>query len=530
MNDRTTPATALAAPYPPSSIESKLFYYGLPSQPRLVARSSVNVWREPTAYEPYLVPKESSPIGLHPLREIWEATVGPEMVLYLDSNGVEWTSLDPVRLGYASDSSPPVIVWIGVVPGSLTAEKGVEIATQCRSILSSYNIDIHVEIRESVVMRSAGPKMYKPHPSLYSSTKSQESFSTTLGLPICAEATPSFEGTGGFYVSDPSNPGKIYLVTARHVVFHPETEPNTLYRDSSQRRNVLLFGDTAIEMQSTAIQVEIDVNLDILRVLGYRLENAKQRKDVEDETDLISCVKRAKRKIEALEELRADVSENWKSRENRILGHVVLSPPICPGVGEEEFTEDWAVIEIDSSKIDSTNFVGNAINLVNTIDFGDLRAWMSPGNPPFEYPEDGLLRFSGTISDSEMGRPSADTLDHNHDPCIMVIKRGYGSDLTVGRLNTVRSFTRLYFEGKPDQMSKEVSVLPRNSKAGAFSTAGDSGSAVVDGKGRLAGLIIGGAGATDVSDSDCTYITSITFIVKRMLKYGFKADLDPTLG
>jgi len=526
MDDRTTPATALAAPYPPSSIECKFFYYGLPSQPRLVSHSSLDVWLEPTGPEAYLLPKESSPIDLHPLREIWEAMVGPDMVLYLDSKAVEWTSLDPVRMRYASDSSPPVIVWIGVVPWSLTAEKGVEVATQCRSILSAYNINIHVEIRESVVMRSAGPKMYKPAPSF--SIQALEPFSAALGLPICAEATPSFEGTGGFYVSDASNPGKIYLVTARHVVLHPEKEPNTLYRHSSQRRNVLIFGDAAIETHSTAIEFEIDVNLEILRVLGYRLENAKQRKDVQEERNLIFQVEGAKRKVESIEELRTDVSENWKSRENRILGYVLRSPPIGLGVGEEEFTEDWAVIEIDSSKVDSTNFVGNAIDLDNTIPLGQLLAWMCPSNPPFEYPGDGLLRFTGTIPDREMWKPSADTLDHNHDPCIMVIKRGYGSGLTVGRLNNIRSFTRFYFKNKPGQMSKEVAVLPCNSNSGAFSIVGDSDSAVVDGKGRLAGLLTGGAGATEVSD--CTYVTSINFIHKRMLKYGFKADLDPTLG
>jgi hypothetical protein len=43
------------------------------------------------------------------------------MVGYLDSMGVKWTSLDPVRMGYAGESSPPVIVWMGVVPGSLSA-------------------------------------------------------------------------------------------------------------------------------------------------------------------------------------------------------------------------------------------------------------------------------------------------------------------------------------------------------------------------------------------------------------------------
>ena len=417
MSGNTAPSMVATAPYPPSSIESKFFYYGIPSQPRLVARSSLDVWLEPTGPEAYFLPKESSPIGLHPLREIWEATVGPDMVLYLDSKGVEWTSLDPVRMGYASESSPPVIVWIGVVPGSLTAEKGVEVATQCRNILSAYNIDIHVEIRESVVLRSAGPKMYEPVLTSHPTVRAREPFSTALGLPICAEAAPSFEGTGGFYVSDPSNSGKIYLVTARHVVFHPDKERNNLHQhlESSQRRNVLLFGDAAIEKHITAIESEIGVNLNLIKLLERRLEGAKQRRENVAEAEknqILPQLKGARKAIEVLEELHVEVSKNWKSQENRILGHVVLSPPI--GIGEEEFMEDWAVIEIDGSKVDSTNFVGNVIDLGTTIPFGEFMAWMSPhlADPTdpsplsFEYPEDRLLRFSGTISDDEMWKPT----------------------------------------------------------------------------------------------------------------------------
>jgi hypothetical protein len=119
--------------------------------------------------------------------------------------------------------------------------------------------------------------------------------------------------------------------------------------------------------------------------------------------------------------------------------------------------------------------------------------------------------------------------DNNlNDPCIMVIKRGSGSGLTVGRLNTICSFTRVCIKDKLSEMSMEVAVLPRNSKSGGFSRPGDSGSAVIDGKGRFAGLLTGGAGVTDVSD--CTYLTSINFLLKRMLEHGLKANLYPSLG
>jgi hypothetical protein len=533
----TAPDVVPTAPYPPSPVESQYFYYGIPSQPPLVARSSLNVWLKPTGPEAYLLPKESSPIGLHPLREIWGATVGPTMVGYLDSKGVKWTSLDPVRMGYAGESSPPIIVWMGVVPGSISGEEGIKVTTHCKSILSAHDIDVHIEIRELMVIRSASPKMYKPVPTSNATAWAREPFSTALGLPICAEVTPSIQGTGGFFISYPLNPGKIYLVTARHVVFHPDETSNELYqhRNSSQcRRNVLLFSNAAIEKHIMATESEISGKHIIIEQLKRQLEDAKRMDEEDTEAErnhVLPQLEEGRKAIGALEKFHADVSKDWKKQENRILGYVVLSPPIGLGVGEEGFTEDWAVIEINDSKVDSTNFVGNAIDLGTTIPIDVFTAGMfpHPANPPlFKYPGNRLLKFSGTISDEEMYKSGPKTLDHNNDPCIMVIKRSYASDLTVGRLNNIRSFTRVYFKGQSGQMSKEVTVLPRNSKSGAFSRPGDSGSAVIDGKGRFAGLLIGGAGVTEVFD--CTYLTSINFLLKRMLEHGLKANLYPSLG
>ncbi|KIK08967.1 hypothetical protein K443DRAFT_498451 [Laccaria amethystina LaAM-08-1] len=125
-----------------------------------------------------------------------------------------------------------------------------------------------------------------------------------------------------------------------------------------------------------------------------------------------------------------------------------------------------------------------------------------------------------------MGKPDNKTLDHDNEPVIMVIKRGGASGLTVGRLNTIRSVLRYYFEGKPGQSSREVAVYPRNSKSGAFSEPGDSGSVVIDGTGRVAGILTGSAGAMKLSD--CTYMTSINFLVKRLQANGYKPNIFPT--
>jgi hypothetical protein len=170
------------APYPPSFVEAEYFYYGLYSKPRLIARSSTYAWVEPRGAEAYLTPKELTPLGFgHPLEDHWEHKVGPEVVSYLDDEGVKCSSLDPLRIGDAGDRSPPAILWIGVLPGTLTAEAGVKVAAQCKNILSANGIDdVHVELRESEVSRCA--RLYKPVPTSSTTVRVIEPFSTAVGL------------------------------------------------------------------------------------------------------------------------------------------------------------------------------------------------------------------------------------------------------------------------------------------------------------------------------------------------------------
>ena len=525
---------APTTPYPPSPVEAQYYYYGIPSQPRLVARSSSDLWVEPTGAAAYLNAKEASPLGIHPLREIWEAAVGPAIIGYLDTHGVKYTSLDPVRMGHAGDSSPPAIIWMGVVPGSLATDVGIEIATGCKGILCDYEInDVHVEIRESEVFRSA--KMYKPVTTSNTTVQMREAFSTALGLPISTEDDPTLGGTGGFFMSDRRYPGTIYLVTARHVVIHADKDNNLLYKKSSPSqpsKRVILFSDPAFENHIEAIKLAIRSKETVaIKQLESRMKIAQRMEgeDGEAERDEVRHqLEKVKKSIEDLRAFLAEVSRVWKDRKDRVLGEIIIAPPIGLNIGEEGFTEDWAVIKVNNSQIDSTNFIGNAIDLGTDLDTEEFTSRMYPygANPTsFNYPGDRLLKFSGMISDEEMWKPNPRTLDQDNDAVIMVIKRGYASGLTIGRLNNIRSFTRYYFEGEPGEISKEVTVLPRNSKSGKFSLPGDSGSAVVDGRGRLAGLLTGGAGTTDTSD--CTYITSINFLRKRMILHNLKPNFFP---
>ncbi|KAH9849331.1 hypothetical protein C2E23DRAFT_387013 [Lenzites betulinus] len=520
----------------PSPIEAACYYYGLPSRPTLVARSSVDLWVEPTGPEAYLQPKELHPVGPHHLDHVWEPTVASAIEVYLGSQQIEWTSVDPVRIGYADGDTFPVIIWVGVVPGSLAAEKGLQVALGCRMILAENGIsDVHVEIRESDVFLHA--KLYKPAISSNPTAQAIEPFTTSLGLPICSGDTTNSEGTGGFFFIDSNRPGKLFLVTARHVLFHPDTsnEPYETRFGSQAAKKVFLLSDSGLQKRIETIQTEIR-RKDILATHAAARLQAAQDLDDEDakyeRADALRMKEDANEAIAALNKLLRDRIPNWMSPADRIIGHVVLSPRLGFSVGPNKHTEDWAVIEIDRSRVDKTNFVANCVDLGASTPVDKFHKWMCthPGSPTsFEYPGDRLLKFSGTIPDTPIDSSDSGTLDPGEDPVIMVIKRGGASGLTVGRLNSIRSIVRFSFKGKLCLSTRELAVYPRNFESGAFSEPGDSGSVVIDGRGRVAGIITGGAGPTSQDkSSDCTYVRSINFLIERLKENGYEPNIFPT--
>ncbi|SJL07900.1 uncharacterized protein ARMOST_11257 [Armillaria ostoyae] len=514
-------------------MEAKFFYYaGLPSAPVLVARTGITPWKAPTGPEAYRKLKELRVVGNHALEEVWEGNLAPELHVLLDSMEVKWTSTDVVRIGNAKESSAPVILWIGVMPASLSDNDGVDVASRCRELLVKFDIaDVDVEIRESVVTRSAGPKLLTSSYSSDLTVSAREPLTTTLGLPICAQSTPWAGGTGGFFITEGGNTKRLLLVTARHVVFTPDKNDNKHFErknDSQPRHNVTLFSDAAFDKHLKSIQAEIEGKEFTAEFLERRIRVVEGKDDPaanKERQKLQAELDKAKEAVEELNTFYQTVLTHWATPESRILGHVILSPPIDVDVSEG-YTEDWAVIEIDASKVNASNFNGNAIDLVTRISAGEFTFMMYP-NPKnrssFKYPTDRLLRLQGTIPDEEMRHPPA--LDLND---LMVIKRGNGTGLTVGRANNICSFARNYYDDDKAEISKEWAILPFDSKSGVFSDKGDSGSVIVDGRGRIGGLLTGGAGTT--SSLDITYATPISFLLKRMQDNGLhRPNINPVL-
>jgi hypothetical protein len=69
--------------------------------------------------------------------------------------------------------------------------------------------------------------------------------------------------------------------------------------------------------------------------------------------------KNLRRQIAAVDAFHSDTTKYWSAEILRVLGHVVYAPPISV----DQFTEDWALIELNRDKIDWNNFKGNIVYL-----------------------------------------------------------------------------------------------------------------------------------------------------------------------
>lgn len=514
------------SPSPPPSLserEATMYYSGLPSSPRLLGRTGPP-WVEPSGLEAYRKLKQLSVVTDHELNDSWEYTVAPKVIACLDNLKVLWTSLDVVRIGVVGETFAPVVLWVGVTPKSLASEDAKTVAFECLEVLTGFGItDVEVELRESSVIRSAGPKLL---PSVYPSNPIVEvnhPLTHALGLPIFAQATPLAAGTGGFFMAEGGDSNKLLLVTARHVVLPPKQTPNDKFEPKTTgqpRFDVLLLTDKAYEDYLESIKAKIGNHASMVEDGKARLDGVKGRDDkeaVEEREAAQRIMDNGDKAMDALYLFHNDVKKHWDTQAKRVLGHVVSSPPIRLGAGsaDEQYTEDWAIIEIDDDKIDRATFPGNVLELGPTIPLWEFLRKM--GINSFKYPPDRLLKLRDTISDEEMRQPTMP--DQNDERCLMVIKNGSATGVTIGRASGIMSYVREYFENGDHQTSKEWPILPYDVKSGPFSAPGDSGAVIVDGRGWIGGLLTGGAGTK--AKSDITYATPISFLLKSIKANGF---------
>ncbi|KAG8731259.1 hypothetical protein FRC11_004642 [Ceratobasidium sp. 423] len=534
-------------PHAVSQAEALSYYAGLPSEPLLIYRTG-KPWSPPRGPEAQRRTKELRPVFNHPIVDLWRAGLGDKVVEVMDTHQVFFTSIDVVRfktvevdealsdeeddeaLSDKEDDGEedvkgepavgPVTIWVGVYVDHTSPSLAHKAAQDVLALLLQYKLtDIDVDFRGSVVTRKAGPQLLSPVGDLNRLVDVVSPLTPALGLRISTMARPNAQGTMALYLND--GDGNLLGLTCRHVLIGSEVgNLDYKYHPHVPAKNVVLLGKKAYTELTDSIKVRIARHGILVRRWRKQIERFVEREKGSDELDAAKAarervetqalVDKAEEAIKALGKLLHDVETRWKKPKDRVLGPIIRAPAIRLGVGEERFTEDWCVFRVDKSKL-GDGYRGNKMDLGTEMSVDDFTLKCFPhgdADRQFEYPVDRLLPLQGTLTDELMRHP--DMWDSAGEPCLLVVKSGNATGTTIGHANGVFSIVRDYFA---------------YDMASVFSEPGDSGSIIADIRGRIGGMLTGGAGTT--KSPDMTYATPFWWLLKRIQNNGLpKANLN----
>jgi hypothetical protein len=369
---KDVPKDIVSQPYPGAVSD----FYGLPTNPISIYRTG-NEWpvQDPKGWPGVRVAREARPVFNHPLQDVW-STLHIEVYEYLDSVGVIWSTIDPVRFTEEGKrEASPLYLWIGVIPRSLSFKDAQAAAIGCKQILANAGFpDIEIAFRESLYIRSSGPQLLKlkHNPSLDPIADIRYPFTPSLGIHIATKGAPHIEGTGALYLRESSQSERVFLLTTRHVALPSPAYSNQLYshkKPSQHRVDIVTLGskayNDALEGMVDKIRRElilITTYEDVLDYLGEAFEGEEARTTRAREVYQEKLVT-AKKTILDVKDFHGDITEHWSTLSQRVLGYVLHTPPISLATGPKQFTEDWALVDLDLDKIYWDTFKGNVVYL-----------------------------------------------------------------------------------------------------------------------------------------------------------------------
>lgn len=543
---------------PPSQLEQERYYYGLPSGPKLVVRSSRSDWLQTDGWP---IPKMLRPVGNHKIVGLWNDSTGPLRRNILAAvASLEWTALDILRIGYDPKFANEgieylVTLFVSVKKDSTSWHVGQSIVQRCRLILQYYDIDdVHVEMKESSITLlmpdpPASPAPGPPAASTASVSTSASAapiipkltaaaldspmelnsmFSEYLGTCIASSDTAA-EGTKCLYLRVRTS-DKILALTCRHVAL-----PRQDY-DSKYRHDETTPGQAISQPGGryfAKVKDDIEYALSDLNKKLARLESNESLLD-EDKSLRINREKR-QRDIQ-LQNQRA--LETLNDPAIRIIGHVLFAPAFGIGATQRgsQRLRDWALIDLHQDKHNTnldrlqnramiTRWVEEDLRNTVRAEFGE-----SVGHE-LEIDGSQTVRLTGTITEEEIYTTRLQRESQSLDAkAIMVLKYGRKTGLTVGLANQVKSVLRFPREDDPNgQLSEEWCIVgskkSRWNPDCTFSEPGDSGACVWDIRGRIGGMITSGLGHELRKTLDVTYATPIEWLMEDIRSHGFDVEL-----
>lgn len=302
---------------------------------------------------------------------------------------VHFTTIDivrfkKVRAGRAPDSKEegrarepavsPVTIWIGVSPKSTSTAAAHGAAQGILALLKNHQItDIDIDFRESSYRCKAGPQLLEPADESDPLADFISPLTPALSLCISTKARPNIEGTMALYLAEGGQSDRLLGLSCRHVLIkEAETETDTEHTHGPSGDDVILLGDGALTKLTSSISEKIQQHPKVVEHLEKRIKWLMEREGGPDANDVEKAkgpriktqasLNEEKNTQKALQALLDQVNRDWNELDNRILGPILCSPTIGFCVGEHQFTEDWAIFEVNRAKL-GKSFQGNKIDL-----------------------------------------------------------------------------------------------------------------------------------------------------------------------
>jgi hypothetical protein len=278
----------------------------------------------------------------------------------------------------------PVTIWIGVFPESTSATTAHDAAQDVLALLKDYQItDVDIDFRESSYTREVDsqpldsqllhPQLLEPVDDLDPLVDVLSPLTPSLGLRISTKARPDAQGTMALYLAEGGGSDNLLGLSCRHVLIgSKEANIDYVHHPGGPCRDVLLLGERAFTNLVDSIKLRIGRHAIAAKRWRKQIEGFEKREkgtnavDVEKakvvRTETQGLLDKAERSMKELVTFLDQVNEEWKRLDDRVLGHVLRSPAISLGVGDQRFTEDWGIFEVKRAKL-GVGFQGNTMDL-----------------------------------------------------------------------------------------------------------------------------------------------------------------------
>ncbi|KAF9790395.1 hypothetical protein BJ322DRAFT_385619 [Thelephora terrestris] len=424
----------------------------------------------------------------------------------------------------------PIVIWIATHPDTTTAENAHDVSPDIISLLEKVGVEgAVIEWYEGTVETLAGPPLLRVTLDTDPTYYVRRFLTAVLGMPITTQEREDDDAQGSvgfFFHENKSKRGeasaRVPGVSNRHVLHKTNTDDYQFKGAGAPRQLVRVCGSRRFQRGVNEIKARIgrlgsDAELFVTEIAELQLQVASEDPDEVEEAEAGVTAKQAKlaeikQHIGLLEAFDKEVNAQWSDIERRNMGHVDWAPKISVDVEGNRYTLDVGTFELDEAKF-KPHFKGNVIDLGAKYTPGELTDKFYPLHNTntrtlFNPPPNRQLRVKGIVTRELLANP--DCFDSNDEPCLIVLKDGGASDLTVGN----HAGLEAYLADDFGQESVELAIYNYNKQSGDFSAKGDSGSLIVDGKGNMLGLLH--SGMPRGGSNHVTFATPAWWIVQKI--------------